>query len=190
MNRVAMNAQSAHPYVYEDAGVPFTATQRTLGGMPVRFRFHFPIIDTETDCYGTPSASDHLFTFSEPYQPVEHLGYASRGETWSAWLNGHVDGNQASAGVFWWPNDNLNCSLYDCEASCEDPSTQYTGFVLREYEYQRTETGASPYFPNFRYPGQYWDPETDLHENWHRYFSPLLGEYLSPEPMLQNPDYP
>lgn len=189
VNRVAMNAQSEHPYGYEDAGQPFTATQRTLGGMPVRFRFHFPIIDTEIDCYGTPSPNDHLFTFSEPYQPVEHLGSYSRGETWSAWLNGHVDANQATAGVFWWPNDDLNCSPLDCEASCEDPSMQYTGFVLREYEYQRTESGVSPYFPNFRYPGQYWDPETDLHENWHRYFSPLLGEYLSPEPLLRSPNF-
>jgi RHS repeat-associated protein len=59
--------------------------------------------------------------------------------------------------------------------------------VLREYEYQRTESGASPYFPNLRFPGHYWDAETDLHENWHRYYSPFLGQYLSPEPLLQEP---
>ncbi|HHF3128043.1 TPA: RHS repeat-associated core domain-containing protein [Vibrio alginolyticus] len=31
---------------------------------------------------------------------------------------------------------------------------------------------------NLRFPGQYYDAETGLHYNWHRYYAPALGRYL------------
>ena len=37
-----------------------------------------------------------------------------------------------------------------------------------------------------RYPGQYFDAETGLHYNWHRYYAPELGRYLQPD-SLQSP---
>jgi RHS repeat-associated protein len=36
---------------------------------------------------------------------------------------------------------------------------------------------------NFRYLGQYFDEETQLHYNRHRYFSPETGQYISPDPI-------
>lgn len=36
---------------------------------------------------------------------------------------------------------------------------------------------------NLRLPGQYYDEETGLHYNWHRYYEPETGRYLSPDPM-------
>jgi RHS repeat-associated protein len=38
-----------------------------------------------------------------------------------------------------------------------------------------------------RFPGWSHDAETDVYENWHRYYDPFNGRYLSPEPLLQNP---
>lgn len=35
--------------------------------------------------------------------------------------------------------------------------------------------------PNLRFPGQYYDEESGLHYNWHRYYSPRLARYLSPD---------
>jgi len=36
---------------------------------------------------------------------------------------------------------------------------------------------------NFRFPGQYEDSETGFHYNYHRYYDPRTGRYLTPDPI-------
>ena len=35
------------------------------------------------------------------------------------------------------------------------------------------------------YPGQYYDNESDLHYNYHRYYQPQIGRYLRADPIFQ-----
>jgi RHS repeat-associated protein len=36
---------------------------------------------------------------------------------------------------------------------------------------------------NFRFPGQYYDQYTEINYNYHRYYEPNIGRYLSPDPV-------
>lgn len=81
--------------------------------------------------------------------------------------------------------DGYNCDPIDCSSS----TWPYSGVALRDAEYQRYELGASAWFPNIRFPGQYYDTETRYSENWNRFYDSSLGRYLSPEPLLQSPGY-
>jgi RHS repeat-associated protein len=48
--------------------------------------------------------------------------------------------------------------------------------------------GATPLLLPMRFPGQYYDQETDLVENWNRFYDPNTGRYFEPEPAQLNPD--
>jgi RHS repeat-associated protein len=65
--------------------------------------------------------------------------------------------------------------------------TDSTNTVVWEGEYK--PFGKADVNPNstvvnqFRFPGQYYDTETGLHYNYHRYYDPKTGRYLTADPI-------
>jgi RHS repeat-associated protein len=76
----------------------------------------------------------------------------------------------------------------DCTCP-QAPNFPYNGAVLEAYEFRRFQTGANPFWTPLRFSGQYFDAETDVFENWNRYFEAAVGRYLGPEPLTETPSF-
>jgi RHS repeat-associated protein len=65
--------------------------------------------------------------------------------------------------------------------------TDDNGNVVWEASYkpfgQASVNTKSSVTNNFRFPGQYHDQETGFHYNYHRYYDPGTGRYLTPDPI-------
>jgi RHS repeat-associated protein len=59
-------------------------------------------------------------------------------------------------------------------------SAQYRSFGEARIDGSATLTN------NLRFPGHYYDQETDLHYNWNRYYQPKVGRYVRPDPIGLN----
>jgi RHS repeat-associated protein len=64
-----------------------------------------------------------------------------------------------------------------------------TGVVPEAYEYRRYQPGATWFWTPLRFPGQYYDSETGLAQNWNRFYDGATGRYLESEPLLQSSSY-
>ena len=65
--------------------------------------------------------------------------------------------------------------------------TDAAGDIVWEATYEAFGKAAvdpdSTIINNLRFPGQYLDEETGLHWNWHRYYDPGTGRYVSEDPI-------
>lgn len=191
MNRVQWWWATSHPYTKAVEGPSFLSFSQKELGMEVGFRAHFPLIDTEQDCIGNVREGPSMWNV--PWGTMyEVLGGYNKGDLWSKWQTPADVGTDWRSMSIGWGTVAGNCHPTNCGTACPQASGvghNYSGFALKEYEYRRFESGVTPYFPALRFPGQYYDSETDLNENWHRYYYPFGGRYLAPDPMLQTPNW-
>lgn len=65
--------------------------------------------------------------------------------------------------------------------------TDDTGTIVWEASYrpfgEASVNPKSEIVNNFRLPGQYYDEQTGLHYNYHRYYEARVGRYLEPDPI-------
>lgn len=68
-------------------------------------------------------------------------------------------------------------------------STSSYGLDIEAYDFKIKQAWHWWFWIPLGQPGQYYDEETELYENWNRYYDPLTGQYLQPDPLLQDPKY-
>lgn len=93
------------------------------------------------------------------------------------WLNGKPLAQVMSNAIYYYHSDHLNTQrvLTDVGQAVAWAAS-YTPFGEAFVE---TEVVGN----NLRFPGQYYDEESGLHQNWHRYYDPRLGRYLRSDPI-------
>ena len=184
VNRTPLRGvKTPHPYWANLDWAFFNMSPLTNAGMSVEYRYQFDVLDTE----GTAGAPVDAIEIRQNWEPLLSLGGHHRGRVFSPWVV--QDGGWMSVAIKASPR---SCPPEGCLADGGLPdggSWPYTGADLVAYELAERQTGARPFDIPLRFPGQYFDAETQKHENWNRFYDPEGGRYLSPEPLLQSPTY-
>jgi len=195
LNRVTLDAESGHPFT-SGGGTFADFAQRSPPSLTTSFRVRFSTFDTGYGQCGLPvlpyscddSTSDGYVrlvdgdTSSVLEDKLCSLG-GNTGGIWTSWVTPSAGRTQIESVI-------TGCAKHLVAGetpSCECVSPGEYGVVASDYEYRRVQTGASWFWTPLGFPGQYYDAETDLFENWNRYYDPFIGRYLQPEPLLQRP---
>ncbi|WP_158617077.1 RHS repeat-associated core domain-containing protein [Corallococcus exercitus] len=165
VNRLSTPDSSTIPYP-DDDGETFTGFIQAAenSNVQVRARARFMFIDIHD------GQDDVLVLTNDPSNP-EEVAYqdSEMNQVITPWLSLPANGMSVHIGAG--PADSTG------------PNTS-AGAAMESFEYQRYQTGAQPFWTPLRFAGHYYDAETDLFENWNRYYDPSVGRYLQPEPML------
>ncbi len=181
MNRVELHRETPHPHAVNQTYMLAEGVTREKLGTALRARARISFADAPADVRNCGA-----FSCITPSTLVVR-NHQSGGILFSTIA---ALGRSGAFRTSWFPVE----TSFDV-AFISNPGTVGDGIVLNGWDYQRTaipnatSLTSLPYFPPLRFPGQYYDEETGLHENWNRYYDPRLGRYLSPEPLLQQPDY-
>ncbi len=87
-----------------------------------------------------------------------------------------IDKPGASESILYLHTDHLLTARYATNAAGSTVWTWDSGAFGKE-----APTGTATI--NLRFPGQYFDAETGLHYNWHRYYDPATGRYITSDPI-------
>ncbi|WP_233609528.1 RHS repeat-associated core domain-containing protein [Corallococcus sp. AB049A] len=167
VNRVSLYQDSLHPLPGLDGGTPQELLLAEMnqpvpedGGVVIRERALFHLLGTAN------VAHVELRNQTDGATLAPSLSATAEGHVWTPWIT-PTQGKSSAV-------------LVTTGMSGTPPSV---GVVAEGYEYQRYQQGGQPYWVPLRFPGQYHDAETDLFENWNRYYDPDIGQYLQAEPM-------
>ncbi len=99
------------------------------------------------------------------------------------WLDGaplaQIDATAGGDSITWFTTDHLFTPRHGTDSS-KEPVWQWDSYAFGETA-PYLPTGSSGSMPtvNLRYPGQYFDSESNSYYNWHRYYDPNNGRYIS-----------
>lgn len=144
-------------------GIRCVAPDRAAGEK-VQIRARFTDVETAGTDYAFLSGGDGA-----------SLGLAGRvsgslGMTQSGWVDVPADG------------------LVQLRFGATNANGSSNGLTVAGFDYRRFQSGANAVWTHLGFPGQYYDPETDLFENWHRYYDASTGRYLEPDSIWRDPE--
>ncbi|WP_408888349.1 RHS repeat-associated core domain-containing protein [Myxococcus faecalis] len=177
VNRVTQPAETSHPYLPSTNSALATFSQATTSSLvSTRFRALFGEVDIK-DSADTVTLED--VGTGLPQGPA--ISQPASGRVWSHWAQPSTPQLRVQFVSDAHPSICGTCDLN--QAPCNIKCGSANGVTLEGYEYQRFQSGATPFWIPLRFPGQYHDRETDLFENWNRYYEPSTGKYLQSEPL-------
>jgi len=92
-------------------------------------------------------------------------------------LNQSVVAATGPDALYWFINDHLGTPQKVVDAD------QVVVWEGSQEPFGNTTATTSTIGNNFRFPGQYFDTGSGLHYNYHRYYDPSLGRYITPDPI-------
>ncbi len=129
---------------------------KTLGGTTTHYLYDLNSqLIAETSVAGTP-IREYIYLDGEPIAVKDY---------------------QANPGIYYFINDHLGTP----QQLVDD-----AGVVVWQaayLPYGQAQVGVEMVQNNLRFPGQYYDAETGLHYNWHRFYDPETGRYVSADPI-------
>ena len=174
VNRVAALGHTPHPYNQVGQSILGYFSQPPTATTSVQVRARFSMVDTS-------GSGAYAYLTDDQNAQLNNVGGTLSATIWgihkgallSDWVP--VPSNATAP-----PTKGRVRALFHGDAN----SSTYKGVALAGYEYRRFETtgGAKPTWVPIRFPGQYYDAETDLFQNWNRFYDPNVGRYLEPDP--------
>jgi RHS repeat-associated protein len=108
----------------------------------------------------------------------EYLWLPLDGQAWTLPIAVVTEADTASPRLHYLHADHLGTPVAMTSAGLGQVEWQAT---YRPFGETHAITGTETFA--LRFPGQFYDPETGYHQNWHRDYDPRLGRYLQPDPL-------
>ena len=173
-----------HPYVAAPAAQVLAGFRQTVpagAAYSLIARARLAMVDTDSVANAYASLTDLKVSPLQQYPAgsgtVPNVG-GSPGATVTGW--GFVPNGSSS-----YPGQ---CQVRFTAATASNSNPPRSGIAVAGYEYRKYQAGASPTWLPLRFPGQYYDAETDLFQNWHRFYDANTGRYLEPDPVWLYPE--
>ena len=182
VNRVSFDAETDHNYTVSDATIA-DFTQPSVGGTTEDVRVKLQMVDLRSGNWSAHCGGTAYNDSAQLYDPNSSSNVGSAilgahtGGVWTDWVTPTADEIQV--------NLVTECAELQTSGTCScSTSKTKTGLVMEGYEYRRYQPGANPFWAPLRFPGQYHDEESDLNQNWNRFYESSGGRYLESEPLF------